>query len=68
MEYHSGRPGIKGQLENSILKTLSSTKGTQSDVKKGAERLVILGVPEYANDSEWGALYFAQPKAKTNSI
>ena len=29
--------------------------------KKEVERLVLLGVPEIANDSEWGAPSFAQP-------
>ena len=32
--------------------------------RKEVERLVKLGVIEEANDSEWGAPYFAQPKPK----
>ena len=32
------------------------------------ERLVILGFLEVANDSEWGASYFAQPKPKSNRL
>ena len=30
--------------------------------KKEAERIVLLGVLEIANDPEWGAPSFAQPK------
>ena len=36
--------------------------------KKEVERLVRLGVIEEANESEWGAPSFAQPKAKTNRV
>ena len=32
--------------------------------KKQLKRLVILGVLGEANESKWGAPYFAQPKAK----
>ena len=32
--------------------------------KKEVKIIVILGVLEEANDSEWGAPHFAQPKAK----
>ena len=32
------------------------------------KRLVSLVVLEEVNDSEWGALSFAQPKAKTNRV
>ena len=32
------------------------------------EILVSLVVPKEANDSKWGAPYFAQPKAKTNCV
>ena len=34
--------------------------------KKEVKILVRLGVLEEANDSEWGAPSFAQPKTKTN--
>ena len=37
-------------------------------LKKEFKRLVILGVIEEANDSEWGAPSFAQPKEKTNCV
>ena len=36
--------------------------------KKEAEILVKLGVLEKANDYEWGAPYFDQPKEKTNRL
>ena len=36
--------------------------------KKEVERLVLLGVFGVANDSEWGATYFAQPKPKSNQV
>ena len=36
--------------------------------QKEVNRFVILGVLEEENDSEWGAPFFAQSKAKTNSI
>ena len=36
--------------------------------KKDVERLVILGVLGVANDSEWGAPYFAQTKPKSNRV
>ena len=36
--------------------------------KKEVERLVILGVPEVENDSEWGEPSFAQPKPESNRV
>ena len=36
--------------------------------KKEVERLVLLGVLEVANYSEWGSPYFAQPKLKSNRV
>ena len=36
--------------------------------KKEVERLGLLGVLEVANDSEWGATSFAQPKHKSNRV
>ena len=36
--------------------------------KKEVEYLVLLGVLEVANDSEWGDSYFAQPKPKSNQV
>ena len=37
-------------------------------LRKEVDRLVFIGVLKRANDSEWGAPYFAQPKAKTNRV
>ena len=34
--------------------------------KQEVEHLVVLGVLEIANDSEWVALSFAKPKPKSN--
>ena len=36
--------------------------------KKEVERLVLLGVLEVENDSEWGSPYFAQPEPKSNLV
>ena len=36
--------------------------------KKEVERLVLLGVLKVANDSDWGASSFDQPKPKSNRI
>ena len=36
--------------------------------KKEVKRIVILGVLEEANDSEWEAPSFPQPKTKTNRV
>ena len=36
--------------------------------RKEVERLVKLGVLKEANNSEWGAPSFAQPKPKTNRV
>ena len=36
--------------------------------KKEVERLVLIGVIEVANDSEWGSPSFAQPKTKSNLV
>ena len=51
-----------------MLATISSTKVTQVNVQKKVEHLVLLGVLEVANDSEWGASSFAQPKPKSNRV
>ena len=37
-------------------------------IKKEVERLVLLGVLEIENDSEWVSPSFAQPKPKSNQI
>ena len=36
--------------------------------KNEVECLVLLGVQEVANDSEWGDPSFAQPKPKSNQV
>ena len=36
--------------------------------RKELDRLVLLGVIKEANNPEWGAPYFAQPKPKTDCI
>ena len=51
-----------------MLETIPSTKGTWGNVQKEVERLVLLGVLEVANDSEWVSPSFAQPKPKSNWV
>ena len=48
--------------------TISSTDVTGRYFKKEVERLVILGVLEVSNDSEWGDLSLAQPNPKSNRV
>ena len=36
--------------------------------QKEVERLVLLGVLELSDDSEWGALYFAQFEPQSNQV
>ena len=36
--------------------------------KKEVERLVLLGIIEVSNDSEWGYPSFAQPKHESNQV
>ena len=36
--------------------------------RKEAEIILSLGVLEETNDSKWGALFFFEPKAKTNCV
>ena len=36
--------------------------------KKEFERIVLLGVTEVVNDSEWGAPSFAEPKPKSKRV
>ena len=64
MEYHSYKLGIKRRCEASVLDNLYSTEGLKTMFRKEVERLVGLRVFEEANDSEWGATLFAQPKEK----
>ena len=49
-----------------MLATISSTEGAQDNVQKEVERLVLIGVFDLANDSEWGSTSFAKPKPKLN--
>ena len=51
-----------------MFNTISSTKGKRRFKKKEVERSVILGVLEIANDLEWEAPSFSQPKHKTNQV
>ena len=44
------------------------TKVHKSLFIKEVKRLTIFGVLKEANDSEWGAPYFAQTKGKTNRV
>ena len=49
-----------------MFKTISSTKGTRRNVKKGFDCLVLLGVIGRENEPEWGDPYFAKPKPETH--
>ena len=48
--------------------TISSTEGTQINLLKEVEPLVVLGFLERENDSEWGDPSFARPKTKSNLV
>ena len=50
-----------------MFDTISSIEGTGINVKK-VEILVLPGLLERANYSEWGTPYFAQPKPKSNWV
>ena len=50
-----------------MIKTIDHTEGTQIKVQK-VEYLVLLGILERANDSEWGAPSSSQPKPKANNV
>ena len=52
---------IKRGCEANMLSNISSTKVHKEMLKKEVECLVLLGVLELANDSEWGDPYFVQP-------
>ena len=44
------------------------TKSHEEMFQNEVEHLVLLGVLEVANDSEWGYPYFAQYKPKSNQV
>ena len=56
--------GLKQDAKPICSRPYSVTKVHNEMFKKEAKRLVLLGVVEVANDSEWGSPYFAQPKHK----
>ena len=68
MENCSGRLGIEGRYEASMIVTLSNTEGTKWMFKKEVKIIVKLVVIEEANESKWGATSFDQPNAKTNWV
>ena len=51
-----------------MIATISITKVTRGNVQKESGSLVLLGILELVNDSEWGAPYFAQPTHKSNLV
>ena len=51
-----------------MIATISSTKGTRENIQKEAGSLVLLGVLEVVNDSEWGSPSFTQPTHKSNWV
>ena len=64
LENRSSRLQTKRGCEADIFKIICSNKGIQGNVKKKVKRLVLLGVLERANESEWGDPSFTQPKPK----
>ena len=59
---------IKRGCEANIFNTISGNKGTQGNLQKEVERLLLLGLPERANRPKWGAPSFTKPKTKTNRV
>ena len=64
IENRSSTFWTKIKCEADMFETISSTEDTKIFFKKKVERLVILGVLEISKESEWGDLYFAQPRPK----
>ena len=59
---------MKRECYANILATISSTKGTEGNVKQGVENLVILRVLEIANYWEWVAPSLVKTKPKWNQV
>ena len=59
---------LKDDAKPMLSRNYPVRKVQKTMFKKEDERLVSLGVLKEANDPEWGAPYFAQPKAKTNRV
>ena len=59
---------LKEDAKPILLRPYPEPKVHKEMFKKQVERLVLLGVLEVANDSEWGAPSFAQPKYKSNQV
>ena len=55
---------LKDDEKPVFLRTYSVPRMNETMFIKEVKRLVKLGVVGEANDSEWGAPYFAQPKEK----
>ena len=68
MENISSGLQFKIGCETNMIKSIFSTKVTQIFFKKEVQSLDILGVLEKANNSEWWAPSFSQPKYKTNWV
>ena len=51
-----------------MLASIPSTEGERKMFQKGVESLFPLGFLNVANDSEWVASSFAQPKTKSNWV
>ena len=59
---------VKTGCESNLHATIPSTKLHEEVFKKEVGCLVLLEVLEGANNSEWGAPSFAQPKPKSNQV
>ena len=59
---------LKDNVKPVCLRTYPVPKLHEKMFKKEVKRLLSLGVLKEANESEWGAPYFEQPKVKTNRV
>ena len=59
---------LKDGVKPVVSRPYPVTKLHESMLRKEVEIILILGVLEKSNDSEWGAPFFAQPKVKTNHV
>ena len=59
---------LKDDADPVFLRTYSVPRVHEAMFKKESKRLMILGLIEEANGSEWGAPYFSKLKLKTNRV
>ena len=59
---------LKEDAKPIYLRPYPVPKAYEEMFKKEVECLVLIGVIEVANDSEWGSPYFAHHKPKSNRV